>query len=129
MGSVGDCFDNALCESFHASLKKELIHRRPWPTRAEAPPAIFRYIEGWFNPATAALTLGYLSPADYEQAHQEMIAATATTPAELTTEHAERQAVQRGVTSRTAASGGSSSRLMSQPGFGLIGRTAWRLLV
>jgi putative transposase len=93
MGSVGDCFDNAVCESFHASLKKELIHRRPWPTRAEARSAIFRYIEGWFNPRRRHSTLEYLSPADHEQAHQEMIAATATTPAELTTEHADRAPV------------------------------------
>ena len=56
----------------------------------ERAPRPFRYIEGWFNPRWRHSTLGYLSPADYEQAHQEMIAATATTPAELTTEHADR---------------------------------------
>lgn len=71
MGTVGDCFDNAVCASFHASLKKELIHRRPWPTRAEARSAIFQYIEGWFNPRRRHSTLGYLSPADYEQAHHD----------------------------------------------------------
>lgn len=76
MGSIGDCFDNAVCESFHASLKKELIHRRPWPTRAEARSAIFEYIEGWFNPRRRHSTLGYLSPADYEQAHHDALAAT-----------------------------------------------------
>jgi putative transposase len=69
MGSIGDCFDNAVCESFHASLKKELIHRRPWPTRAEARTAIFDYIESWFNPRRRHSTLGYLSPATFEQAH------------------------------------------------------------
>ena len=47
MGSIGDCYDSAVCESFHASLKKEPIHRRPWPTRAEARSKVFEYIEGW----------------------------------------------------------------------------------
>ena len=45
MGSRGDCFDNAVLESFHASLKKDLIHRRSWPTKAEARTAVFDYIE------------------------------------------------------------------------------------
>ena len=47
MGSVGDCYDNAVCETFHASLKKEKIYRQSWPTRAAARTAIFEYIEGW----------------------------------------------------------------------------------
>jgi putative transposase len=71
MRSIGDCYDNAVCESFHASLKKELIYRRPWPTRAEARSAIFEYIEGWFNPRRRHSTLGYLSPAEYEQHHAQ----------------------------------------------------------
>lgn len=70
-GSKGDCFDNAVCESFHASLKKELIYRYSWPTRAEARTAIFEYIEGWFNPHRRHSTLGYLSPADYEHQHEQ----------------------------------------------------------
>jgi len=45
MGSRGDCFDNAVLESFHASLKKDLIHRRSWPTKTEARTAVFEYIE------------------------------------------------------------------------------------
>jgi putative transposase len=69
MGSIGDCYDNAVCESFHASLKKELIHRRPWPTRAEARSKVFEYIEGWYNPRRRHSTLGYLSPAEYERQH------------------------------------------------------------
>jgi putative transposase len=69
MGSIGDCYDNAVCESFHASLKKELIHRRPWPTRAEARSKVFEYIEGWYNPRRRHSTLGYLSPAEYEHQH------------------------------------------------------------
>ena len=49
MGSVGDCYDNAVCETFHASLKKERIYRQSWPTRAEARAAVFEYIEGWYR--------------------------------------------------------------------------------
>ena len=49
MGSVGDCYDNAVCETFHASLKKERIYRQSWPTRAQARAAVFEYIEGWYN--------------------------------------------------------------------------------
>jgi hypothetical protein len=48
-GSRGDCFDNAAMESFHASLKKDLIHRRSWPTKAEARTAVFEYIEAFYN--------------------------------------------------------------------------------
>jgi putative transposase len=71
MGSVGDCYDNAVCETFHASLKKERIYRRSWPTRAEARAAVFEYIEGWYNPRRRHSTLGYLSPAEYERHHAE----------------------------------------------------------
>jgi transposase InsO family protein len=49
MGSVGDCFDNAVAESFFATLKVELLHRRVWPTRAAARLAIFEFIEVWYN--------------------------------------------------------------------------------
>ena len=55
MGSRGDCFDNAVLESFHASLKKDLIHRRSWPTKAEARTAIFDYVESVLQPPAAAL--------------------------------------------------------------------------
>ncbi len=47
MGSVGDCYDNAVCETFYATLKKERIYHRSSPTRAEARAAVFEYIEGW----------------------------------------------------------------------------------
>ncbi len=71
MGSVGDCYDNAVCETFHASLKKERIDRQSWPTRAAARTAIFEYIEGWYNPRRRHSTLGYLSPIEFEgQAHR-----------------------------------------------------------
>jgi putative transposase len=67
MGSRGDCFDNAVLESFHASLKKDLIHRRSWPTKTEARTAVFDYIEAFYNRRRRHSTLGMLSPAAFEQ--------------------------------------------------------------
>jgi transposase InsO family protein len=72
MGSVGDCYDNAICETFHASLKKERIYPQSWPTRAAARTAIFEYIEGWYNPRRRHSTLGYLSPIEFERQHTEL---------------------------------------------------------
>ena len=66
MGSVGDCYDNAVAESFFATLKKELVHRRSWPTRRELTSEVFEYIEAFYNRTRRHSTLGYLSPADYE---------------------------------------------------------------
>jgi putative transposase len=68
MGSRGDCFDNAVLESFHASLKKDLIHRRSWPTKTEARTAVFDYIEAFYNRRRRHSTLGMLSPVAFEQA-------------------------------------------------------------
>ena len=69
MGSRGDAYDNALAESFMATLKTELIDRRSWPTRQQARTAIYDYIEGWYNPRRRHSALGYLSPAQYEAQH------------------------------------------------------------
>lgn len=69
MGSVGDCFDNALCESFFATLECELLDRCIVRTHAEAERAIFEFIEGWYNPHRRHSSLGYLSPANYERSH------------------------------------------------------------
>jgi len=66
MGSRGDCFDNAVAESFFATLKKELVHGRTWPTKAELRTEVFEYIEVFFNRRRRHSTLGMLSPADYE---------------------------------------------------------------
>jgi transposase InsO family protein len=66
MSRRGDCWDNAVVESFFATLKTELLHRRPWATRAEVQHAVFRYIEGWYNPHRLHSALGYQSPAQYE---------------------------------------------------------------
>jgi putative transposase len=66
MGSKGDCYDNAVAESFFATLKKELVHRRSWPTRRELTSEVFEYIEAFYNRTRRHSTLEYLSPADYE---------------------------------------------------------------
>ena len=66
MGGRGSALDNAVCEAFFASLKKELVRRRSWPTRRELQTAVFAWIEGWYNRRRLHSTLGYLAPADYE---------------------------------------------------------------
>ncbi len=66
VGSRGDCFDNAVLESFHASLKKDLIYRRSWPTKTEARTAVFDYIEAFYNRRRRHSKLGMLSPVAYE---------------------------------------------------------------
>jgi transposase InsO family protein len=62
----GECWDNAVAESFFATIKRELINDRPWPTRAGLHRAVFDYIEGWYNTRRLHSALGYLSPAEYE---------------------------------------------------------------
>ena len=71
MGSVGDCFDNAMAESFFATLECELLDRSTFHTRAEAECAIFEFIEGWYNPRRRHSALGYLSPIDFERQHAQ----------------------------------------------------------
>ena len=66
MGSVGDCYDNAMCESFFATLECELIERTTFRTQADARLAIFEFIEGWYNRHRRHSSLGYLSPQAYE---------------------------------------------------------------
>lgn len=65
-GRTGQCWDNAVGESFFATIKNELLEDGVWPTRAAAHAAIFEYIEGWYNTRRRHSTLGYLSPAAYE---------------------------------------------------------------
>ena len=66
VGRTGECWDNAVAESFFATVKRELIETRPWPTRAGLTRAVFEYIEGWYNTRRLHSSLGYLSPAIYE---------------------------------------------------------------
>jgi len=69
MGSVGDAYDNALCESFFATLECELLDRERFRTPAEARQAVFDFIEGWYNPLRRHSALGYESPLRYERLH------------------------------------------------------------
>lgn len=67
MGSVGDCYDNAMCESFFATLECELLDRRRFQNHQEAMAEIFSFIEGWYNPHRRHSALGYLSPNTFER--------------------------------------------------------------
>lgn len=67
MGTVGDAYDNAMAESFFASLECELIDRRIWKTKTEARLAVFTWIEAWYNPKRLHSGLGYLSPNQFEK--------------------------------------------------------------
>jgi putative transposase len=66
MGSVGDCFDNAMCESFFATLECELLNRYRFASQTEARTAVFKFIEGWYNTHRRHSALDYQSPARYE---------------------------------------------------------------
>ena len=69
-GSVGDCYDNALCESFFATLECELLERRRFRSHAEARMAVFEFIEGWYNPRRRHSAIGYLSPVNYKRSQR-----------------------------------------------------------
>ncbi len=67
MGSVADCYDNAMCESFFATLECELLDQKPLRTQAQARMAVFDFIEGWYNPHRRHSALGYQSPNGFER--------------------------------------------------------------
>ena len=67
MGSVGDAYDNGLCESFFATLECDLLERQRFATQAAARLAVFDYIEGWYNPRRRRSALSYQSPIAYEK--------------------------------------------------------------
>lgn len=67
MSRKGDCWDNAVIESFNATIKTELIHRTRWTTREETRAAIYEYIETWYNAKRLHSTLGYVSPLAFEE--------------------------------------------------------------
>jgi putative transposase len=70
VGSAGDAYDNAMAESFFATLERELLNRRRFKSQAEAKMAVFEYIEGWYNLHRRHSALGYRSPVNFERAHQ-----------------------------------------------------------
>lgn len=67
MGSIGDCFDNALCESFFATLECELLDRESFRSPTDARQAVFAFIEGWYNPHRLHSALDYASPIQFER--------------------------------------------------------------
>jgi len=69
MGSVGDAYDNAMCESFFATLECELLDRARFRTQAEARLALFEFIEGWYNPHRRHSALAYEAPMSFEKKH------------------------------------------------------------
>jgi transposase InsO family protein len=84
MGSVGDAYDNAMCESFFATLECELLDRRRFASQAEARMACFSFIEGWYNPARLHSALGYGVAHGLRGSKGEHLSRTVTT-ASLTT--------------------------------------------
>lgn len=72
MGTVGDAYDNAMAESFFASLEGELIERNSFQSKAQARMAVFTWIEGWYNPRRRHSGLGYLSPLNFERSHEAL---------------------------------------------------------
>jgi transposase InsO family protein len=76
MGSVGDAYDNAMADSFFATLERELLNRRRFRSQAEAKMAVFEWIEGWYNPRRRHSSLGYRSPVNYERAHGRSVASS-----------------------------------------------------
>jgi putative transposase len=79
MGSVGDAYDNAMAESFFATLEKELLAKHSFKRKAEAKLELFSYIEGWYNPARRHSGLGRVSPMTFEARHAAAIEAQAAT--------------------------------------------------
>ena len=69
MGSVGDCYDNAMAESFFATLECELLNRSRFKTHTQARNAVFDFIEGFYNPQRRHSSLGYVSPVAFERKH------------------------------------------------------------
>ena len=67
MGSVGDCYDNAMAESFFATLECELLDRVTFRNPQEAELRVFQFLEGWYNPRRRHSAIGYLSPNNYER--------------------------------------------------------------
>jgi len=67
MGTIGDCYDNAMMESFWSGMQLELLDSRTWQSKEELAAAMFSWIEGWYNPRRRHSSLGYRSPAEYER--------------------------------------------------------------
>jgi putative transposase len=71
LGSVGDAYDNAMCESFFGTLEAELLDRYTFRSQVDARMALFRYIKAWYNPRRRHSSLGYRSPVEFERQRSE----------------------------------------------------------
>jgi len=80
MGAVGDCYDNALCESFFATLECECVDRHTFTSPADARREVFTFIEGWYNPHRRHSALGQISPMRYEQQYEQQAASPQSSP-------------------------------------------------
>ena len=69
-GSVGDCYDNAMCESFFATLECELLAKHRFQSQTQARPIVFQFIEGWYNTRRRHSSIDYLSPIEFERRHE-----------------------------------------------------------
>ena len=74
MGSVGDCYDNAMCESFNATLECELLVRNRFKNQREAALTVFQFIEGFYNPRRRHTSIGNISPMEFERRHMDQAA-------------------------------------------------------
>jgi hypothetical protein len=110
MGSVGDCFDNAMCESFFATLECELLARSRFETHDQARRALFSFIEGWYNANRRHSGIGYHSPIYYEKLHEQQIRVTSELPTAGRRRGRNRRPADRPWTTRgTAYAGGNQS--------------------
>jgi putative transposase len=110
MGSVGDCFDNAMCESFFATLECELLARSHFATREQARREIFHFLEAWYNPLRLHSGLGYRSPIIYEQLHvtQKPTSSTCELPTAGRRRGRDRRPADRPWTTRSTSSNGGN---------------------
>ena len=110
MGTVADCFDNAMCESFFATLECELLARSHFATREQARREIFHFLEAWYNPLRLHSGLGYRSPIIYEQLHaaQKPTSSTCELPTAGRRRGRDRRPADRPWTTRSTSSNGGN---------------------
>ena len=102
-GSAGDCYDNAMAESFFATLECELIDRRAFQSHAEARMAVFEFIEAWYNRKRRHSALGYLSPEEFERTAAKGASRPATTTDAITTKPSDSALTRSTIWRSTAA--------------------------
>jgi putative transposase len=130
MGSRGDAYDNAVAETFFATLKKELVNRRSWPSRPGLQSAVFEYIEAFYNRRRRHSTLGMVSPAEYEQTqtngniNQDQTTNDLTTPVSSETGQVRGSSQRLRTGERNSAQDGGRVRRRSAASHGKLKRAA-----